>query len=69
MYIKMKQSIAGAFHYCSQNGDGYPDGVTAGQIVEVDDRSGQRYCRPDGGIAEPATEAEYKAQKRAGWIL
>ena len=43
----MKISVAGTFH-------GEPDGIKAGDVVEVDDVIGARYCRLH--YAEPVVD-------------
>lgn len=55
MKIKMKVGIAGAFHNIT-------GGVAVGDVVEVDDDNGARYCAL--GYAEPVAELK-KAEEHA----
>jgi hypothetical protein len=48
----MKIDVGGAFHVVLGTGQGYPQGVVRGQVVEVPEADARRYCSGPDAIAE-----------------
>lgn len=60
MLVKITKTVTGAFHVDAGTGKGWPEGVRAGEIIDLPAEHARRYCRRDG-IAEPVNPADLEA--------
>jgi hypothetical protein len=58
MKIKMRRAVAGGFHVgAGPDGKGWPNGVAAGEIVDLDPAHAKRYI--ESGLAVAADDGAH----------
>ena len=57
MKVRMRRSVGGSFLVGLDGKSGYPNGVKAGDVVDLPDADVERYMHPDVALVEPVKGA------------